>query len=189
MALERERSNTHRRHVERSDELADQEREARRYLEESRRQLQEARAEQTRSESAALQKVNEARARVGLPAISEWSSEHGGMTPDGALLLFGGKSHKTFLGCFCDATEPDSILNSTGPFGPSGHRYESIWNRHSDYGSSYGDFSPCSTFAKTPPVVVSKAGQFFGYLTVDAFRDKAITDPAVVEWLKSVCDR
>lgn len=158
-------------------------------VERSRRELAEAQAQAARAEVPALQQLNEARATVGLPPLSHLSSEPGGLTPDGALLLFGGRDHKTYLGCLCDAAEPDSVISQTGQFGPNGYRMESIWAQFGDYGSSYGSFSPCNRFADHPPVVVSKEGAFYGYLTIDRFKDKAITAQAVLSWLETVCNR
>ncbi len=188
MARERQQSR-HQQHGDEDESDVDEEERARERLAAARNRLAAARASQADAEAEALQQVNAARSRVGLPAITHWTLEPGGMAPDGALLLFGGKSHKTYLGCLCDPVEPESVMSSTGEFGPNGFKYESIWNRYGDFGSTFGDFSPCSQFANTPPVVVSKEGQFFGYLTIDQFRDKAITDPKVIEWLKGVCDR
>jgi hypothetical protein len=158
-------------------------------LERSSRELAEAQAQAARAEASALQQLNEARATVGLPPLSHWSSGPGGLTPNGALLLFGGRDHKTYLGCLCDATEPDSVMSQSGQFGPNGYRMESIWSQIGDYGSSYGAFSPCNRFADHPPVVVSKEGAFYGYLTIDRFKDKAVTAQAVLSWLETVCNR
>lgn len=188
-AYEAERQELEYRHQRRRREIDEQTYEAQRQLERSRAALAEARAEQAVAESEALGKLNEARTRVGLPPISTWSNEPGGLTPDGALLLFGGKSHKTYLGCLCDNLEPDSVMSSTGQFGPNGFHTESIWNKFGDYGSSFSDTSPCNRFGSYPPVIVWKDGRFFGYLTLDRFRDKAITDENVLKWLEGVCNR
>ena len=189
MARERQQSPPQPRGNEPEPDIDADERRALERLEASRARLADARAAQAGAEADALERLNAARSRIGLPAITRWTLDPGGMAPDGALLLFGGKNHKTYLGCLCDSMEPESVMNSTSEFGPNGFRYESIWNRYSDFGSTYGDYSPCSRFAKAPPVVVSKEGQFFGYLTIDRFHDKAITEPKVLEWLHSVCDR
>lgn len=158
-------------------------------LKRSSQELAKARAQAAVAEASALRQLNEARATIGLPPLSHWSNEPGGLTPDGALLLFGGRDHKTYLGCLCDAEELDSVTSQSGQYGPNGYRMESIWAQFGDYGSSYGAYSPCNRFADHPPVVVSKDGAFYGYLTIDRFGDKAVTVQAVLDWLEKVCNR
>jgi len=176
-------------HQERRRELDEQTEQARLEYERQKLRLAEAQREREQTEAAALAHVNEARAKIGLPPISHWSNDQGGLEPDGALLIFGGRDHKTFLGCLCDEIEPDSVANSTGQFGPNGVGLESIWSKYGDYGSSYSDYSACNQFANHPPVVVSKDGRFYGYLTINRYKDKAITVEAVLDWLeKKVCN-
>lgn len=101
------------------------------------------------------------------------------------FLVFGGKKHDVFLGCLCDETDPDSVLNKYGTFG-SPYRSESIWNNVGDYGSTYSDTSACSRLASSPPVVVTEGGDFIGYLTIDKLQAGAITEPGVYQWLETV---
>jgi hypothetical protein len=83
-----------------------------------------------------------------------------------ALLLYGGgTSHRTFYGCLnCSKYDSESVCNQYGDFGS---RYSdlSIWNRYGDVGSKYSSNSPWNKFASTPPAIVDKDGNFYGYFT------------------------
>ena len=72
------------------------------------------------------------------------------------LHLYGGVSHNIYLGC----------LNC------SKHDSNSIWNKYGSYGDKYSDGSPWNNYANNPPVVVDKSGNFYGYLTVNRYKDK-----------------
>ncbi len=103
------------------------------------------------------------------------------------LLVFGGRNNETYLGCLCGEYESDSVTNS---YGNHGSRYatDSIWNRYGDFGSKYSNSSACNAHATKPPIVVSSDGDFIGYLTVNKYMSKAITEPAILEWLAvAVC--
>ena len=89
-----------------------------------------------------------------------------------ALLLFGGKNHKTFLGCLnCGKYDSGSICNK---YGDQGSKYatDSIWNKYGDFGSKYSDQSPWNKYASDPPVIVDKDGEFYGYLTANKLHPK-----------------
>jgi hypothetical protein len=102
-----------------------------------------------------------------------------------ALLLFGGSGHKTFLGCFCNAQSPQSLIN---PYA-FGNKFSvtSIFNHFSDYGSPYSTYSACNPYATDPPVVVTSTGQFVGRLTLNRYAAGALTLPQLVGWLTAVC--
>jgi hypothetical protein len=88
-------------------------------------------------------------------------------TPE--LLLFGGRDHKTFLGCLnCSRFDLSSVCNR---FGDHGSRFSltSIWNRFGDYGSRLSSYSPWNRFASDPPVIVDSVGNFYGYFTSNRF--------------------
>lgn len=105
------------------------------------------------------------------------------------LLIFGGANHRTFLGCLCSEFDSDSVLNKYGTFG-NPYSSETIWNKYGDYGSRYSDTSVCNRYATNPPVVVTSAGDFMGFLTLDRYKSGAITEPAVLAWLeKTVCEQ
>jgi hypothetical protein len=88
------------------------------------------------------------------------------------LLLFGGDSHKTFLGCLsCNKYDPGSICNKYGQQG-SKYNSESIWNKYGSYGSKYSSQSPWNRYAPEPPAIVDKDGNFYGYLTANQYNPK-----------------
>ncbi len=87
------------------------------------------------------------------------------------LHLYGGKSHDVYLGCLnCDKYDSNSVWN---PFGNYGSKYNSysIWNRYGNYGNKYSDTSPWNGYASNPPVVVDKQGNFYGYFTVNTYKN------------------
>jgi hypothetical protein len=88
------------------------------------------------------------------------------------LHIYGGRSHDIYLGCLnCNSYNSNSIWNNYGTYG-SKYNDKSIWNSYGTYGGSYGDFSPFNTYANYPPVVVDKQGNFYGYLTINSYKDK-----------------
>jgi hypothetical protein len=123
----------------------------------------------------------------GGPASSPSSDSNQNVFPrTPELLLFGGKNHKVFLGCLnCSEFDTGSIFNQ---FGDHGSRFgsESIFNRFSDYGSAYSSHSVCNKFASDPPIVVDRAGNAYGRLTLNQFAYQ-VNDPQVIAWLTSVC--
>jgi hypothetical protein len=104
------------------------------------------------------------------------------------LMLFGGENHDVYLGCFnCSEIAPDSIHNDISKYG-SNINPNSIFNDIGQYGSDLSMYSPCNEFATYPPVLVDEDGGFYGYLAVNEFKPKAITDPDILNWLKyKVC--
>ena len=85
------------------------------------------------------------------------------------LLLFGGRDHKVFLGCLnCGKYDSGSIWNR---YGDHGSRYSdtSIWNKYGTYGSKYNDESPWNRYGQSPPVIVDRAGNFYGYFTANPY--------------------
>ena len=97
-----------------------------------------------------------------------------------ALLLFGGKDHRDFLGCVnCSEYDSNSIRNKNGTYG-SEYSDLSIWDHYGSYGSRYSDDSPWNPYASNPPVVVDEAGNFYGYFTVNTFNPKRTTIPSLL---------
>ena len=72
------------------------------------------------------------------------------------LHLYGGQNHDEYLGC----------LNC------SIYDQSSIWNEYGTYGSKYNSYSPWNAYSATPPVVVDKQGNFYGYFTVNEYKSK-----------------
>ena len=87
-----------------------------------------------------------------------------------------------FLGCLtCSQYDSASVLNQYGTYG---NRYnaESILNRYGEYGSRYSSYSPCNRYASDPPAVVDRQGNFYGYLTLNAYNSR-IDDSTIIAWL------
>jgi hypothetical protein len=117
-------------------------------------------------------------ASVSPPAVSQ------------RILVFGGKDHKTFLGCFCGTGASDSIENDGGRFGKNGINAlgETLWSRMGPFRSAFDDLSVCNRFASNPPVIVREDGTFLARLTRNKMVVGAVTDEAIVKWLDSeVC--
>ena len=88
------------------------------------------------------------------------------------LHLYGGSGHDVYLGCInCNNFDSDSIWNAYGTYGSS-YNSNSIWNEYGTYGSSYNPYSPWNSYSTTPPVVVDKEGNFYGYFTVNEYKAK-----------------
>lgn len=89
-----------------------------------------------------------------------------------ALYIFGGRGHDVFLGALnANKYESSSIWNAYGDYGSKYSRH-SIWNKYGDYGSAYSDYSPFNKYASHPPVVVDQNGNFYGYFTINRFKNK-----------------
>jgi hypothetical protein len=87
------------------------------------------------------------------------------------LHLYGGKNHDVYLGCLnCDKYNSNSIWNSYGTYG-SKYNSISIWNSYGTYGSKYNSSSPWNSYSNDPPVVVDKDGNFYGYFTLNAYKN------------------
>jgi len=91
------------------------------------------------------------------------------------LLLFGGTNHDQFLGCLnCNSFERDSVCNQFG----AGNEFSasSIFNEFGTFGNSFSLSSPWNEFStsKAVPVLVDRAGNFYGYFTINDFRSDAV---------------
>lgn len=105
-------------------------------------------------------------------------------TAAGELLLFGGSDHDAFLGCLnCGKYDSGSIWNK---YGSHGSRYsaESIWNRYGTYGSQYSSESPWNRYGQSPPAIVDREGNFYGYFTANRYFAKRTR----IEWLLKILD-
>ncbi|MGB8321975.1 MAG: hypothetical protein WCE52_03345 [Candidatus Acidiferrum sp.] len=101
-----------------------------------------------------------------------------------ALLLFGGKDHKDFLGCLnCMNTSQASVCNELGKYG-SALNSDSIWNGLGTYGSSLSEYSPWNSFTDKAPIIVDRDGKSYGYFSVNAFHH----DRTRIKWLVAVLD-
>lgn len=88
------------------------------------------------------------------------------------ILIYGGKEHDVFLGCLnCSKYESTSIWNAYGNYG-SKYSSKSIWNKYGSYGGEYSSTSPFNRYTTTPPVLVDKNGNFYGYFTANTSYNK-----------------
>jgi hypothetical protein len=91
------------------------------------------------------------------------------------LQIYGGKDHDVYLGCLnCSNYDENSIWNAYGKYGNS-YNAISIWNKYGTYGNSYNSLSPFNEYSNTPPVIVDKEGNFYGYFTVNESKSKRST--------------
>jgi len=96
------------------------------------------------------------------------------LATDGPLLLFGGPHQDEFLGCLnCYRSEPFSVWNETGEYG-NPQSESSIWNTRGPYGSRASPLSPWNPRASSPPLVVDRVGNLYGYFTLDRSYPKRI---------------
>ena len=102
-------------------------------------------------------------------------------------MIFGGENHDVYLGCLsCSEYDADSVHNAYGKYG-NYYNAISIHNNFGKYGSAYSSLSACNAYANNPPVVVDKDGHFYGYLTVNGSKSKAISEPEIRAWIEEVC--
>ncbi|MEX2964429.1 hypothetical protein [Microbulbifer sp. TYP-18] len=123
--------------------------------------------------------------RISHTAASRYSGSY--ESRNVKLMLFGGKNHKTYLGCIsCSEYDTDSVFNRYGAYG-SKYSSTSIYNSYSDYGSQYTNYSPCNQYASHPPIIIDDDGDFYGALTVNPYNPEATTDGKLLAWLTGVC--
>lgn len=104
---------------------------------------------------------------------------------DVKLLLFGGDGHTVFLGCLnCAAFDSSSVCNQYGRFGSK--YQDNIWSRYGTYGGKYSAHSPWAMYAVTPPVIVDRSGNFYGYMTVTESHPKRTRIASILRLLSMV---
>ncbi len=91
------------------------------------------------------------------------------------LLLFGGRGHDVFLGCFnCNEFSSESICNEFG----AGNSFNSnsIFNEFGAFGNEFASASPWNEFSTSDdvPVLVDRNGNFYGYFTINEFRSDGV---------------
>lgn len=113
-----------------------------------------------------------------------------GMVSSPKLMIFGGRSHKTYLGCLnCYESARDSVFNEYGPYG-NPYSGASIWNLYSQFGSAYSVYGACNPYATDPPVIVDEQGNFYGRLTVNKYHSQIRVGETFYTWLSTVvCER
>ena len=111
----------------------------------------------------------------------------GGGAAGTKLMLFGGSSHDTYLGCVsCNRYEADSVFNT---YGLHGSRFgaQSIFNHYSDFGSRYSQYGACNPHATDPPVIVDQNGNVYGRLTMNRRHAQRTGNTGLLTWLAGVC--
>jgi hypothetical protein len=113
---------------------------------------------------------------------------------DTALLLFGGRDHKTFLGCLnCGQYDSSSVWNEYGQYG-SPYQSTSIWNSYGPWGSEYSSDSPWNSYASSAPAIVDAQGHFYGYFSSNQYIGNRTTIKWIIwlldnhEWLQDHLD-
>src|SRR3990172_1540629 len=88
------------------------------------------------------------------------------------IMIFGGESHKTYLGCLnCPTSARDSIFNRYGEYGHCpGPFSDNLFCRgpFKVFGSSgpFNDRSACGSSASDPPVIVDEEGSYYGRFSI-----------------------
>jgi hypothetical protein len=101
-----------------------------------------------------------------------------------ALLLFGGKDHKTFLGCLnCVDTSASSVCNDLGKYG-SDLQPDSIWNNLGRFGNDLNSESPWNDLSNDAPIIVDAEGKSYGYFSTNTLHH----DRTRIGWLVAILD-
>lgn len=104
------------------------------------------------------------------------------------ILIFGGDDHKAFLGCLnCSQFSSNSIWNEFSQYG--WYNGFATWNPFGPNKNPYGSNSACNDFAPDPPVLVDRAGNYYGRLTINGSRQDSVCfqDTKLCRALKAMC--
>ena len=106
------------------------------------------------------------------------------------ILLFSGYNNRVFLGCYdCSKYDSEAICNKYGTYG-SKYSSGSIWNRYGTYGSKYSPSSPWNKYSSSTdvPIMVDRAGKFYGYFTINVYRSDAFQQSTSLKSLFDTMD-
>jgi hypothetical protein len=107
-------------------------------------------------------------------AVSLWIAAPA-IASDNSLFLFGGRDHDQFLGCLsCYRSEAFSVWNENGEYGSTTNE-NSIWNQDGKFGARSSLQSPWNPWATSPPLVVDRVGNLYGYFTRNPSYPQRIT--------------
>ena len=87
------------------------------------------------------------------------------------LLLFGGSQHDKFLWCLtCNEYSKAAICNEFGAGNEC--NTSSVFNDFGTFGNEFSSSSPWNEFSTSTnvPVLIDRAGKFYGYFTTNTFR-------------------
>lgn len=97
--------------------------------------------------------------------------------------IYGGKDYEDYLGKWAIPYDSESIWNRHSTYG-SKYGGKSIWNKYGPYGNPYNPYSPWNSYSSHPPVLVDKDNRIVCYLTC------AITaEPKMRELMKSIIEQ
>ena len=86
------------------------------------------------------------------------------------------ESPKKFLGCFgCSDFDTASICNEYGTYGNS-YSLDSIWNEYGTFGNDYSTDSPWNEYSSSAPIIVDRAGGFYGRFSINSYAGFAQSD-------------
>ena len=84
------------------------------------------------------------------------------------ILIMGGSSQDEFLGCLsCNQYEANSVWNEYGRHGFQ-NKY-GTWNRYGQHAGQYGQHSACNQYTQNAPLLVDRAGNMYGRLSVNQY--------------------
>lgn len=84
---------------------------------------------------------------------------------DGAR-IYSNERHPVYLGFFGSSEAIESVTNPNGAYGNSSYR-DNLFDRFSDYGSSFSDLSHNNSTAKFPPIIIN-SGKAIAYITTNS---------------------
>jgi len=99
------------------------------------------------------------------------------------LLIYGGEDYKVYLGKLnASPYDTESVWNAFGTYGNT-YSSNSIWNEYGKYGSEYSSYSPFNDFASYPPILIDRAGNFYGYFTSNKYKSQRCN----AKWIDFIC--
>ena len=97
----------------------------------------------------------------------------GAAASDDEILIFGGANNDVFLGCLnCAESDAKSVWNGYSRYGWA-NSY-GIWSEYGQYGGEYGTYSACNPYTSTPPILVDRKGNSYGYLSVNEYKSGSV---------------
>ncbi|RZJ04180.1 MAG: hypothetical protein EON89_08780 [Brevundimonas sp.] len=92
------------------------------------------------------------------------------------ILIMGGDSQDEFLGCLsCSEYDSNSVWSQYGRYGWQ-NKY-GVWNRYGQHANPYGSYSACNQYGQNGPVLVDRAGNFYGRLSVNQYVADGVCGP------------
>jgi len=94
------------------------------------------------------------------------------------------------LGCLnCAETDSNSVWNDYSKYGWANNY--GVWSEYGQYGGEYGTHSACNSYTSTPPILIDRRGNSYGYLTVNEYKSGSVCGyggaPQICSALKVMC--